>query len=205
MQLFVRDLAGASHAISEWSDGWQGPPEWEQSLTSCIIAATSSHADLVNQVSSVLDLEGARLSYSSRTLTQDTFNTLPPSATVDVSMRLRGGGPKKRCAHVYVKTGTTPSTSGVNTPKPAVAAATSTATPAAETTATTAVEEKKEEDDTAQQQPPQPVVERCSSAALVRVHCHLPMFSTNVKCDSTAHDWRLPEMREIVLRCTSTP
>lgn len=137
--------------------------------------AALSHADLVSQVTSVLDLDsqGARLSYGSRTVTADTFNTLPAYATVDVSMRLRGGGPKKRCAHVFVKTGTTPSTSGINTPKPAATTSTATATPAEG--AVPATEEKKEEqqdkpadaEQSQSQQPPQPVVERCSSAALV--------------------------------------
>jgi hypothetical protein len=142
-----------------------------------VLAAASSHEDLVSQVALGLDLEGARLSYGSRTITQDSFDTLPAYATIDVSMRLRGGGPKKRCAHVYVKTGTTPSTSGVSTPKPAAAVTASTATPAAET----ATEEEKKMDDkpvdTEQQaqQPPQPTVERCSSAALVHSPTSLPI------------------------------
>lgn len=139
------------------------------------LTATSSPADLSNQISSrfKLDPSSTRLSYGSRTISSSSsasFDDLaiPNHATIDLSLRLLGGGPKKRCAYVFAA-------------KPAASAsapvASTSATPAeagaSESVASTSIEaqegeQKKEEVPAAVvSEVQEPVMERCGSAALV--------------------------------------
>lgn len=135
-----------------------------------------------------------RLSHRSRTLlhasstsaASSSFEDLSisPYSTIDVSFRLRGGGPKKRCAHVFVKASTpSASTSGAATPNAAATATSATD----DSTVTPAEEEKviakegerlKEQEKEVEASGPvsavpalsEPVLERCTSAALVSFH-----------------------------------
>lgn len=131
-----------------------------------------------------------RLSHRSRTLlpasspSTSSFEDLSisPYSTIDVSFRLRGGGPKKRCAHVFVKASTSSaSTSGAATPIAAATATSATAdsavTPSVEGEKVIAKEgeEMKAQEKEVEASGPvsavpaisEPVLERCTSAALV--------------------------------------
>jgi hypothetical protein len=161
------------------------------------LTAASSPLELQSQVLDTLNVSSheARLSHRSRAINASSSSfedlAIQPYSTIDLSFRLRGGGPKKRCAHVSVKTGSasnTPSTSGVATPSSSTAPAS---------------EEKKEDDkDTAIVQDQEakvetavipsatePVLERCSNAALVSsrpslLFSHLPSNHTDLATPS---------------------
>lgn len=161
------------------------------------IIAASTPLELQSQVYDALNLSQSsssevRLSHRSRTLfpassmSTSSFEDLSisPYSTIDVSFRLRGGGPKKRCAHVFVKASTSSaSTSGAATP---IAAATATSA-TADSTGTSDEGEKviakdgeevKGQEKEVEASGPvsavpaisEPVLERCTSAALVSLH-----------------------------------
>jgi len=189
MQIFVKDLSGSTLSFNV-----QDP------------------ASLFDQVTSATGIpaSAARLSYKSKTLsfssssTASTFQDLgvQQHATFDLSLRLRGGGPKKRCAYVFVKTGTTPSTSGTATPSAAAAAAAAAPTPesseeakktAAEglagdtTMADASASAEGSQADKAPAAALEPAMDRCNSAAL-RMVGECPRCTKNF---CAAH--RLPE------------
>lgn len=154
MQLFVRNLDGSSASFT-----------------------TSSLADLAGQISSRFDLDpsSTRLSYGSRAVpSSGSFADLaiPNYATLDLSLRLVGGGPKKRCAYVFAAkpAGSTPIASTSATPAPAEVSASEQT--ASTSTAVEGQEAEKNEEEAAaapiaaEVQVQEPVVERCGSAAL---------------------------------------
>ena len=140
------------------------------------VADATSPSDLVDQVHDRLDLSAStsRLSYRSRPISPTSSFTdarIPNYATLDLSLRLPGGGPKKRCAYSFVKPGTVISaTKAPTTLKEAVV------TPAPAPVASTSAVVEGSSDETKEGEasvevPPvaqEPVMERCTSAALVR-------------------------------------
>ena len=139
------------------------------------MTATSSPADLSDQISSRFNLDpsSTRLSYGSRTISPSSsasFDDLaiPNHATIDLSLRLLGGGPKKRCAYVFAAKPAASSSAPV-----ASTSATPAEAGASESVASTSAEgleaEQKKEEETAAAatEVQEPVMERCGSAALV--------------------------------------
>ncbi|CAD6576629.1 MAG: hypothetical protein CYPHOPRED_006063 [Cyphobasidiales sp. Tagirdzhanova-0007] len=103
MQIFVRGLEGASRSFT-----------------------ATSPSDLLSQLDLSPFSSHQHLSYRSRTLAISSTSAhlsfddlrIPPYATLDLSISLPGGGPKKRCAHVFVKSGNATVSSGSNAPQP---------------------------------------------------------------------------------------
>lgn len=162
------------------------------------ITAASTPLELQSQLFDTLNVAPSeiRLSHRSRTLQLSQSSSsleelnLSPYSTIDLSFRLRGGGPKKRCAHVFVKAtsgsgSSTPSGSGVATPASTAAAPSVASSAAAAVAPVAAIKEKKQgevkegenkaEGAEIQASGPvsaipavaEPVLERCSNAALV--------------------------------------
>jgi len=184
MQLFLRDASGQTTAFTAST-----PLELQSQVYD---ALNLSHSSSSSEI---------RLSHRSRTLlsasstSTSSFEDLSisPYSTIDVSFRLRGGGPKKRCAHVFVKASTSSaSTSGAATPIAAATAtsatADSTGTPSVEGEKVSAKEgeEGKGQEKEVEASGPvsavpaisEPVLERCTSAAL-RMVGECPKCSKN--------------------------
>lgn len=186
MQLFIRDPSGQTTSFTAST-----PLELQSQLFDTLNVAPSE----------------IRLSHRSRTLQLSQSSSsleelnLSPYSTIDLSFRLRGGGPKKRCAHVFVKAtsgsgSSTPSGSGVATPASTAAAPSVASSAAAAVAPVAAIKEKKQgevkegenkaEGAEIQASGPvsaipavaEPVLERCSNAAL-RMVGECPKCSKN--------------------------
>jgi len=162
MQVFIRDLQGKSHGF-----------------------AVQVNSDLSHALGSLgYSSDDTSLSYRSRPVSlahSEKAVSLPPYATLDVQASLRGGAPKKRCAHTFRKSVTAPPSNAASTSLAVNTGSASSGVQQADATApqeqlattidsssnaTTAIEAEPIPLVSATMTSSEPAFERCSSAAL---------------------------------------